>query len=207
MLLISVFYTLSVMVNAQEFTPVKDVEAVKKKLKATSASIHSIAAEFVQEKHLSILETPAVSNGKFYYRAENKVRWEIVTPEPYLVIINGSEMTVVENSKTKKYDTRTNKMYGKINEVMMGSIKGTLGDDTRKYRQEYFESSTHILMKLFPLEKMAKKYLEEIHVFFDKKDYDVSSIQMLEPGGDYTEIRFFNKKLNSELSDKLFLPE
>lgn len=190
---------------AQEYIAVKDIEQVKKKLKATSATIKSIAADFTQEKHLSILQEPTVSNGKFYYKAENKVRWQIITPEPYMVIINGTDMTVVENSKNKKYDTRTNKMYGKIYEVMMGSIKGTLGDDTKKYRQEYFESSTHIMMKLFPLEKMAKKYLEQIQVLFDKKDYDVSSIKMMEPGDDFTEIRFFNKILNGQLDDGLFI--
>ena len=52
---------------------------------------------------------------------------------------------------------------------------------------------------------MAKKYLEQIQVLFDKKDYDVSSIKMMEPGDDFTEIRFFNKILNGQLDDGLFI--
>lgn len=192
---------------AQEYLPIQDVEQFKKKIKAMSLTISSITADFNQEKHLSVLLAPAISYGKFYYRAESMVRWEVTAPELYLVIINGAKLTVIENSKTKKYDTRTNKLYGKINEVMMGSIKGTLGDDTKKYRPEYFESSKYFLMKLFPLDKMARKYIEEIHIFFEKKEYHVSSIKMIEPEGDFTLIHFFNKSTNGELADELFITE
>jgi outer membrane lipoprotein-sorting protein len=192
---------------AQEYIPVKDLEHLKKKLKVISLTINSITADFVQEKHLSVLLVPAVSSGKFYYSAENMVRWEVTTPDPYLVIINGAFLTVVENAKTKRFDTKTNKMYGKINELMIGSIKGTLGDDNKKYGQAYFESSSHFQMKLFPLEKMAKKYLEEIQIFFEKTDYHVSTIKMIEPGGDFTIIHFFNKSINGQLNEGLFIIE
>jgi glycine C-acetyltransferase len=72
---------------------------------------------------MSILREDAISKGKFYYQESNKVRWEIITPESYVVVINGFKMSVKDKSKVKTYDTKTHKMFGKINEIMMATIK------------------------------------------------------------------------------------
>jgi outer membrane lipoprotein carrier protein len=190
--------------SAQNFTPVKDVTALKKKLQETSASIKTIACDFTQEKFLSVLEAPVVSNGKFYYQAEDKVRWEIITPDPYLVIINGAKITIRDQSKTRSYDTRTNRMFARINEVMMASVKGSLGNQADKYEEHYLESSSAYKLRLIPKDKSAKKYLSEINVFFDKTSYDVTGLSMLEPNGDHTDMHFLHKSLNATLPVGVF---
>jgi outer membrane lipoprotein-sorting protein len=189
---------------AQTFTAVTDVEPLKKKLKETSEATKSIECEFTQVKKMSILQEDAISKGKFYYQESNKVRWEIITPESYIVIINGFKMMVKDKSKVKTYDTKTHKMFGKINEIMMATIKGSFGEDDSEYKEEYFESKDFYMLKLIPMEKGSQKYLSSIEMYFDKKKYDVLKIKMNEPGGDNTELSFFNKTLNGPIDAKVF---
>jgi outer membrane lipoprotein-sorting protein len=49
-----------------------------------------------------------------------------------------------------------------------------------------------------------KKFFKEIAICFDKKDVSVSIIKMTELSGDFTEIKFIEKKINVEISDDMF---
>jgi len=190
--------------GAQTYTVVKDVESLKKKLKATSESIHTIQAEFTQTKKMSILQDEVVSKGKFYFQEKDQIRWEIITPDPYIVVINGYKMTVQNKSKTKTYDTKAHKMFGRINETMMATIKGSFGEQNSGYKEEYMESKDFYQLKLTPTENEGKKFLSVIEIYFDKTTYDVSSLKMVEKEGDFTEIKFFNKVLNGTIPASTF---
>ena len=37
--------------------------------------------------------------------------------------------------------------------------------------------------------------LVQVDLYFDKSDYSVAKLNMIEPGGDYTYLEFVNKKL------------
>ena len=63
---------------------------------------------------------------------------------------------------------------------------------------------TSALVELVPVNKAMKDMFKTISVVIDKKDFSVTSIQMLENSGDNTTIRFINKELNASLPDALF---
>ena len=49
-----------------------------------------------------------------------------------------------------------------------------------------------------------KEMISEIQIYFDKKDYSMSKLKLIEPGGDYTNIEFTNKKFNTTIPDEKF---
>ncbi|MCY1536406.1 hypothetical protein D3C87_1764810 [compost metagenome] len=49
-----------------------------------------------------------------------------------------------------------------------------------------------------------KSLFKQIDVYINKADNNVSKLVMTENNGDYTEMVFSNKKLNTALSDALF---
>ncbi|WP_051305495.1 outer membrane lipoprotein carrier protein LolA [Desulfogranum mediterraneum] len=53
------------------------------------AKIHSIEADFVQEKHLKILARPLVSYGSFAFQAPRSLRWEYRRPMVSILISDG----------------------------------------------------------------------------------------------------------------------
>lgn len=54
--------------------------------------IARIRAGFRQTKRMALLTTPLVSTGRFTFERPDRVRWEMVTPEPLIVEIAGSAL-------------------------------------------------------------------------------------------------------------------
>ncbi len=51
-----------------------------------------IRAGFRQTKHIALLKDPLVSTGRFTFERPDRVRWEMVTPEPLIVEIAGGSL-------------------------------------------------------------------------------------------------------------------
>ena len=51
-----------------------------------------IRAGFRQTKHVALLKDPLVSTGRFTFERPDRVRWEMVTPEPLIVEIAGASL-------------------------------------------------------------------------------------------------------------------
>jgi outer membrane lipoprotein-sorting protein len=186
------------------FSKMKNIETFKTKLKEISKSTTTIESNFKQEKNLSILSKAINSEGYFCYKKENNVRWEYTEPYSYLVIINGSKLFVKDKNNKKQYDTQSNKMFQELNNFLVGCINGDILNKTNDYQIEYMENNLQYYVKLVPNAKKMKEMISEIHIYFDKKDYSVVRLKMVEQGGDYTNIEFINKKLNGTISDEKF---
>ena len=89
--------------------------------------------------------------------------------------------------------------------MMINSMKGDLLVDENDYRYEFQESSASYLVEMFPKEKKVQEFLKSIKIYFSKKDYSVEQVKMMEQSGDYTLMKFKNKKVNASISDKLFM--
>lgn len=186
------------------FTKMKNTDSFKAELNKVSKSTTSIESNFTQEKNLSILSKAINSKGYFCYKKENKVRWEYTEPYSYLVIIHGSKLFVKDKNNKKQYDTQSNKMFQELNNFLVGCINGDILNKTTDYQIDYLENNLLFYVKLVPNAKKMKEMISEIHIFFDKKDYSVTRLKMVEQGGDYTNIEFVNKKLNGIISDEKF---
>ncbi|MCU0460849.1 MAG: outer membrane lipoprotein carrier protein LolA [Bacteroidales bacterium] len=189
-----------VSLQAQEsFKPMSDIPGFKVRLETMSKSTLSIACDFVQEKNLVVLSEKIISKGVFFFRKENKIRWEYTQPYRYLIIISNGRLYTRDDKNQKVYDIESNKMFQEMNRFISGCIQGDILKNERDYATEYFESSTRYLVKLVPREEKMRQMLNEVNIWFDKNDLTVSGLKMVESGEDYTKIIFLNKKLNTEI--------
>lgn len=187
-------------VNAQDQTkPMGDITVFKSKLEEMSRSVQSISCDFVQEKSLVVLSEKIISKGVFFFRKENNIRWEYLQPYKYLIIISNGQMFTRDNKNQKVYDIESNKMFGEMNRFISGCIQGDILRNEKDYATEYFENSSQYFVKLVPRSEKMKEMLNEIQIWFDKKDLTVSGLKMIESGQDYTKIDFINKKLNTDI--------
>ncbi|HTX88297.1 MAG TPA: outer membrane lipoprotein carrier protein LolA, partial [Bacteroidales bacterium] len=123
---------------------------------------------------------------------------------PYLIIFNGGRIYVRDETKESRFDVRDNKMFSEINHILVGSVNGTLFTDKGRFISYYLQSTSRYLVKLKPMSPVLRTYLSEIRLFFDKNDHTVSEIEMIEPSGDNTRIRFTGKVFNQPVSDDKF---
>jgi outer membrane lipoprotein-sorting protein len=56
------------------------------------SDVASIRARFRQTKHVAMLAEPLVSEGRFSFRRPDTVRWEMESPEPMVVEIEGGKL-------------------------------------------------------------------------------------------------------------------
>lgn len=177
---------------------------LNEKLNQASLNTKSIESDFTQFKHLDILEDDMESTGHFSFSSPDKVRWEYFTPYKYVIVMNASVMWINDGNKTQKYDTESNKMFKEINDLMVGMLQGKILE-SGSFKTTLFENDTRVLAKLTPLTPEMKEFLSEIHLYFNKSDYTVNEIKMMEHSGDFTLIKFNNKKLNVEIPNSKFL--
>ena len=189
--------------SQNDYRPMEDVEAFRSSMISASENSLSIASDFEQMKHLSFLEEDVKSRGIFYFQKENKLRWEYSDPFYYLIIFNNDTVLIQDENNTNVYDAASGKMFRQINEIMLSMVSGSIleSDD---FEFEYFEKPSSYKLELRPLDENMKEFLSKIHLFINKKDITVDELLMLEKSGDYTRIRFINKRLNEEIPQHTF---
>lgn len=186
------------------YTPVTDLAKFKTEFAAAAQKTISIKSDFVQEKNLSMLSEKITSKGKFWFKKESQVRMEYNQPFQYLMILNKDKVYVKDGQKENKISTKSNKMFQQINKIMIDCMQGTTLNNP-DFKTRVFENKNSSLVELVPVTKGLKELFKTITVIVDKKDYSVTSIEMMELSGDNTIIRFLNKELNANVPDALFV--
>lgn len=185
--------------------PMADIPGFKANLLSSTQKAKSMECDFVQKKFLEVLTEPVISNGHFCFKRENLIRWEYLTPNQYLIIINNDKvLTKNKNEKANVIDIRSNKLFKELTDMMISCFSGNIKAIEKKYSIQYFENEKQYMTKLVPLDKNAGAYLKNIDMYFDKNDMTISKLMMVEPSNDYTEYNFTNKKLNLPIGDEKF---
>lgn len=197
---ISLSYTA---VLGQSFQKMADSKAFQKKLHEVTKNTKSLQTDFVQIKHLDVLSEDIESTGKLYYKTNN-LRWEYLAPLEYLIVLKDGKVSIKDEGKVSSYDLSGNKTFQKINEMMMSSIQGDVLVAEEDYTYVFKESSKAYLVEMYPKAKKVKEFMKSIQIYFSKKDYAVEQVKMTEQSGDYTLMKFKNKKINATISDQLF---
>jgi len=185
------------------YTAVADIAKFKEQFAVATQKTSSIKSNFVQEKNLSMLSEKIISKGKFWFKKESRVRMEYNQPYEYLMVINKDKVWVKDGKKENKVSTKSNKLFQQINKIMIDCMQGTALNNP-DFKTRVLESKAGYMVELTPVVKNMKDLFKTVNVIVDKKDFSVSSIEMHEPAGDDTIIRFVNKELNTTIADALF---
>jgi outer membrane lipoprotein-sorting protein len=186
------------------YRTVADKDAFKQQFASASLKIGSIKSDFVQEKNLSMLSDKIVSKGVFWFKKENLVRMEYSQPFSYLMILSGNNVYIKDGQRESKVSTKSNKLFGQINQVIVDCVRGTALNNP-DFSVRVFENASSFLIELTPTTKNLIELFKNINIVVDKKDFSASKIEMFEASGDYSTITFTNKQLNGDVSDTLFV--
>ncbi len=197
--------TASFSVEAQTtFKALKDTSLFKKNLQSATSKTSTIACDFVQEKHISKMNQPVISKGKFWFKRPSSIRWEYTEPYSSLIILSKKKAYVKDQNNSKEYDMESSKMFQNLGEVMFSFILGDVSAAEKNYKIDYKENNETYYVQLIPVNKTMSGTLTQIEMYFDKKDYTLTKITMYDSGSDFTSIWFKNKTINKEVSGELF---
>ena len=203
LLLLPFVFFLSIPSQAQ-FTPVNDIELFRQRLAVENKQFTTIECDFMQFKHLVIMDEPLVSSGKFYFMQDDKVCLDYTQPSPYLIVLNGQKVKIATGGKSNVYDMSSYQMVTVMKSMLSSCLLGDFSGVGRDYRMSVSEDRTVYQVEIEPLNRNIKRYLQKIEITFDKKDLSVNQLIVREPSGDYTRHVFNNKNFNTSFSEQLF---
>jgi outer membrane lipoprotein-sorting protein len=185
------------------YKPVLNTSEFRQQFAKTSQSTQSIQCDFVQTKNLSMMADRITSTGKFWFKKDNKVRMEYEKPTYYLLVINGNDIKTKDGQKENRVSAKSNKMFEQVNRMMIDCVQGT-AFDSKSFSSKLFENNSRYLVELTPTVKSLQGIFKNITLTVEKKNYDVTKIEMLEQSGDNTVISFLHKQTNVNIPDAVF---
>ncbi len=177
---------------------------VKQQINSVASSLRTLQCDFVQTKHLKMLNDKMVSRGKMYYSKDNRLRWEYVTPYKYVFVLNGNKVLLKNNGRKDIIDVKKNKMFSEIARIMMNSVVGKCLNDENDFKSRITGTQTEWIAQLTPLRKDMKQMFQKINLHFSKSASMVTVVELIEKNGDKTVIELKNIKTNVAFSEDIF---
>jgi hypothetical protein len=171
-------------------------------LKSAAASVTSLSADFVQEKHMKILARPLVSSGVFYFQSPASLRWEYRAPVRNILLMHDNRMErYVEtgNGLTKETGAGLQAM-----QVVLEQISQWLGGrfDENPMFTANLEPGPKIV--LIPKEMAFSRMIHHIDLVLSERPGIIDSVVIYESEDSFTKLVFKNAVLNQPIDAALF---
>ena len=179
-------------------------EEIIREIDKISSSISSLECDFVQTKHLSMLNDKMVSRGKMYYSQPSMLRWEYITPYDYVFLLNANQVLLKNSQREDVIDVDKNKIFKEIARLMMNSIKGSCLSDSDTFDVAIRTVGGEWVAELTPLKRDMKQMWTKLIIHFDRAACSVTKVEMREPSGDYNIIELSGIRQNEMIDASLF---
>lgn len=189
-------------IASDQFVLIKNDAVLLKQLSDLSAKTNSISSKFTQEKYMAVFTTPQVSNGSFHYQKNDKVRWEQVKPNSFVILINGETVRIKDNGVEKKIKSN-GRVVAFAKDMLLGIVNGDY-QKSKAFKITSFESSMEYKLAMLPTVDRIGKMFTSIELRFSKETLRLKSITFFETNGDHEKMIFTEVKYNSPLDQKLF---
>ena len=176
---------------------------VKQQISQAASKLKSMQCDFVQTKHLKMLNDKVVSKGKMYYQQSDKLRWEYVSPYKYTFILNGSKVQLKNSKRNDVIDVEKNKLFKEIARIMMSSVVGNCMND-KSFKVTISDGKTEWIATMVQQRREMKQMFQTIKLHFNKQNSMVSMVELIEKNGDKTVIELKNIKTNVAIAPNIF---
>ena len=198
------FLALGMFASAQTQLTASQSREVVASLTEATASMQTLQCRFVQQKTMSMLAEPTISEGTLHYAAPDKMRWEYAKPYQFALIVNGAQTIRIKDGKTEKLDANQAKMYKGLADLIMGSASGKKLFDTTIFDVVLFDDGEVWKAEMTPKRRDMKRMFSQLVFRFDKTMQTATQVEFIEPNGDKTLIRFLQIELNVVIDDGTF---
>lgn len=179
-------------------------DAIIAKINVAVSKIETMQCDFVQTKHMKMLNNKMVSTGIMAYKQSDKLRWEYKKPYTYVFILNGTKVYLKKESRNDVIDIKQNKVFKSIAEIMMNSVIGKCLTNNKEFKVSISDVNNQWVASLIPQKKELKQMYSKIILYFGKASSIIQKVEMIEKNGDKTIIELKNVKLNKPVNANSF---
>jgi len=187
-----------------------DVVARLRELGRASATVSTLRAHFVQEKHVTIVREVLRSSGTSWLDKRGRIAWQIAEPEVMRVVIRKDGMFVAGKrvGAESAGGGGESAMNGKVSPLPMleglnGIFAGVSEETARDFDVTFRDGDR---LRLVPRSRSLSPWLSAIEITLGGEAQTPRHVRLEEPGGDVTEITFSDVTVNPPLDDAAFVP-
>jgi len=158
------------------------------RMTAAQRDVARIGARFRQTKHVAMLADPLVSEGRFSFERPEKVRWEMVTPEPMVVEVAGNELRAGPPGAVATVDAGP---AVALFRDLAGIFTGADGYAGKRFALGPGTSDGDSF-RLTPRDPSVGRIITAIEIELDPVSGGPRRVVISEAGGDRTEIELFD---------------
>jgi outer membrane lipoprotein-sorting protein len=174
-------------------------------------NIQTWTADVLQTRNLKSLTRPLSKEGRVWFAAPNRFRWEIGTPAETIAVRKPDEMLVI-------YPRLKRAERFPLNQQDTGPFKDTLAlldagfPRSRADLDARFNIASQSLsndvctLVLQPRSRSARRMMPELRIAFGTNDWTLRSTELKFADGSTMHNAFRNPKLNSPVAENLFNP-
>lgn len=182
----------------------QDDTSIRRKIGQIAHTIKTMQCDFVQTKHLKMLNDNMVSKGRMYYQQSDRLRWEYISPYTYTFIINKDKVLLKNNRRNDVIDVNKNKIFKEIARIMMNSVVGNCLNDDKDFKSSISVVRGEWVAVLQPQRRELKQMFQKIVLHFSQNQAIVTRVELIEKNGDKTEIELKNIRKNETINSNIF---
>ena len=198
------FIAFGLMVSAQTQLSENQAQEVIRQLTQEAAKMQSMQCRFVQQKTSTMLAEPSVAEGTMHYAAPDRMRWEYIKPYAFALVVNGERIVKVTDGKAEVLEGNAGRMYQGMVNLIMGSASGQNLFDKSVFDVVLYDDGSFWKAEMTPKRRDMKRMFSQLVFRFDKKTKGISRVEFIDAGGDVTEIRFEEIKVNEAIEEEKF---
>jgi outer membrane lipoprotein-sorting protein len=171
-------------------------------LRATAATVTSVQADFVQEKHLPILAKPLVSQGVFFYQKPGSLRWEYRSPVQSIMLMHAGRIRRFVAGPSGWSEESGPGLEAM--QVVMAEISQWLAGrfDANPMFEARLEPGRRIL--LIPREEALRQVIQRIELNLADRPGVMQRVTIHESEEAFTRMTFGHTVLNATIDEALF---
>ncbi len=192
-------------VSASGFLNTRQQAQFLRQMTDAARTMENFRADFVQQRHLSVLSEPLRSQGICFFEAPDKLRWELTAPFRTVLIYNASRVAKFEMEKDhlRKMNFGGGDMMRKVLKQIISWMQGDFNSAEGIYDLR-IEKGAPAKLELIPKSEKLRQSLHSIQLFVHASTYRVFRVRIQESDTDYIQIDFKHMAENLGLPPALF---
>jgi len=188
------------------------VDAVVEQMDRAAVGFRTLTADLEHSKYTDVVKDTSVETGRIFVRRDEKMRIEILQPDPRTILRNGDTLFVFtpKIKRVEEYDL--GKSRAMVDQYVLLGF-GTRGEDLKKsylltvLGEADFDNRKTVLLELTPKSEKIRSQISKIQMWVDQASWIPVQQKFFETGsGDYFIFHYTNVALNSKIPNSHFKP-
>ena len=165
--------------------------------------MRTMAAAFVQVKHVSLLDEPLVSSGRFMFKRPDRILLTLQEPQPLTVTIKGRDVHIPnlpERDRQGLGMAPMAAMFTQLSAIFTGAMQAL----EQGFEVSAAEDGAAIQVNLVPRQESWKRMFHSIQLRFAGPGLLAQKIRLDDALGDSLEITLSDVRRNVDIPDAMF---